>query len=92
MFYRPEEPQYYYYYLEEHPDIYWVHFSCKENHELLQKYGWGKEKIYYVGEHNSYIQLFDAMIQELQFKQPFYEEQLQLLMQQLLLKMGRNQI
>lgn len=92
VFYHPEDIQYYYYLLEEQPDIYWVHFSCKKENEFLEKTGWGKENIYYVGVHSSYVQLFDSMIQELQLKQPFFEEELQFMMQQLLLKMGRNRI
>jgi len=92
VLYHPEEPQFYYYFLEDAPDIYWVHFSSREENELLKKTGFNKENIYFVGAHNSYVQLFDAMIQELQLKQPFFEEQLQFLMQELLLKMGRNQI
>lgn len=92
VLYRPGEEQYYYYHLEEHPDIYWVHFSCRMGVELLGQLGWGERKIYNVGAHNSYIHLFDSIIQELQLKQPFFEEQLKLMLQQLLLKMGRNRI
>lgn len=92
ILYHPEDKQYYYYLLEENPDIYWVHFSCKEDNDFMRKAGWGKENIYYVGVHNSYIQLFDSMILELQLKQPFFEDELKLRIQQLLLKMGRNRI
>lgn len=92
VLYYPSQPQYYYYFLEDQPDIYWVHFSCKEENDFLHKTGWGKDNIKYVGVRNSYAQIFDSMIQELQLKQPYVEEELQLLMQQLLLKMGRNQI
>jgi AraC-like DNA-binding protein len=92
VLYSPEEPQYYYYHLEDTPDIYWVHFSCHRENDFLQKTGFQNNNIYSVGTHISYVQLFDAMIQELQLKQPFFEEQLRFMMQELLLKMGRNQI
>ncbi len=92
VLYHPVDAQYYYYLLEENPDIYWLHFSCKEGNEFLERTGFKKENIYYVGVHNSYVQLFDAIILELQLKQPFFEEQLQFMIQELLLKMGRNQI
>ena len=92
IFYKPGVAQYYYYNLTEHPDIYWVHFSCREDHEFLKNMGWGEEKVYNVGVYNSYIKLFDSIIQELQLKPPHCEEQLKLLMQQLLLQMGRNKI
>lgn len=92
VLYRPIDAQYYYYFLEDHPDIYWVHFSCKEDNLFFEKTGWGSGNIYYVGMHNAYVQLFDAMILELQLKQPYFEEQLQFLIQELMLKMGRNQI
>jgi AraC family transcriptional regulator, arabinose operon regulatory protein len=92
VLYHPIDAQYYYYFPEENPDIYWIHFSCKEGDEFLEKTGFKEENIYYVGVHNSYVQLFDAMIQELQLKRPFFEEQLQFMIQELLLKMARNQI
>lgn len=92
VLYRPGDAQYYYYNLNEHPDIYWVHFSCKENHDFLRNMGWGEGKVFHVGTHNSYIKLFDTIIQELQLKPPYCEEQLKLLIQQLLLQMGRNRI
>lgn len=92
VLYRPGDAQYYYYNLNEHPDIYWVHFSCKENHNFLRNMGWEDEKVFHVGIHNSYVKLFDAIIQELQLKPLYSEEQLKLLIQQLLLQMGRNRI
>jgi len=92
VLYHPGDAQFYYYYLEEHPDIYWVHFSCMEGDEFLSQLGWGADNIYSVGVSNSYVQLFDEIIHELQLKQPYCEKQLQLLMQQLLLEMGRNRI
>lgn len=92
VLYHPEDEQYYYYYLKDNPDIYWVHFSCKKDNEFLNKTGFGKENIYYVGAHNSYVRFFDEIISELQLKKPFFEEELQFLVQELLLKMGRNQI
>ncbi len=92
VFYHPGDPQYYYYNLNEHPDIYWVHFSCKGNNEFFSRMGWGEDKIYNVGVHNSYIELFSEIIQELQLKPPFCEDRLKLLMQQLMLQMGRNRI
>lgn len=92
VLYHPEEEQYYYYLLKDNPDIYWVHFSCKEENEFLRKTGFSMNKIYYVGAHSSYVRIFDRMISELQLKKPFFEEQLQFLIQELLLKMGRNLI
>lgn len=92
VLFHPGDPQFYYYYLKEHPDVYWVHFSCKADNPFLSQTGWGEENIYNVGVHNSYLHLFDGIIQELQLKQPLCEEQLKLMMQQLLLKMGRNRI
>jgi AraC-like DNA-binding protein len=90
VLYQPGDAQYYDYNLKDHPDIYWVHFSCRKDHEFLRNIGWGDEKVYHVGVHNSYIKLFDHIIQELQLKPPHCEEQLKLLIQQLLLQMGRN--
>lgn len=91
VLFSPKQPQYYYYELQDSPDIYWVHFSCKKEKEFLEKTGFLNGIIYFVGIHTSYSKMFDEMITELQVKQPFFEEQLQLKMKELLLKMGRNQ-
>jgi len=91
VLYSPGDTQYYYYHLEDHPDVYWIHFSCMDK-KSLKKLGWGEEKLYHVGVFRSYIQIFDGIIQELQLKQPYCEDQLKLMLQQLLLMMGRNRI
>ncbi len=90
ILYCPEDAQRYEYYLKDHPVIYWVHFSCREKPVILQSSQAGGGRILRVGSHSTYLQLFDTMIHELQIKQPFFEEQLQLLIQQLLNTMRRN--
>lgn len=92
VLYQPKDPQYYYYDLIDQPDVYWVHFSCKEDHTIFKDLGLGDDKVYDVGIHGTYIKLFQSIIQELQLKLPYHEEQLKLYMQQLLLQMGRNRI
>lgn len=92
VLFHPGQPQFYYYYLEDNPDIYWVHFSCKYDVSYLNQMGWSSENVYLDSAHNSYSHLFDAIIRELQLKQPYFEEELKLLMKQLLLRMGRDRI
>lgn len=92
VLFHPGQPQYYYYYLKDNPDIYWVHFSCKYDISYLNQMGWTRENVYLVGAHNNYNHLFDTIIRELQLKQPYFEEELKLLMKQILLRMGRNRI
>ncbi len=90
VLYRPEDAQRYEYFLDDHPEVYWVHFSCSKKPIISDNTGKDKSRILQVGVHSTYLQLFDTMIHELQIKQPYFEEQLQLLMQQLLNVMRRN--
>lgn len=89
VLYHPGEPQYYYYQLEQHPDVYWVHFTCDRNHPLMNHIDFGDGNIFEVGVHNSYALLYDKMIHELQMKDLYFEETASLYLQELLLKMSR---
>lgn len=92
ILYRPKDPQYYYYELKDYPDIYWVHFSCREGNQYLKDLRWENDSVFDVGSHGIYIKLFDSIIEELQLKLPYHEAQLKLYMQQLFVQMERNRI
>ena len=90
VLYRPHEPQYYEYCLSDHGDVYWVHFSCREDNCLLKQLGFDKETVFQTGAHGDYVRLFDRIIQELQMKREYFAESNQLRLQELLLMIGRN--
>lgn len=90
VLYHPGEPQYYEYRIEDKPDVYWIHFACNQSNPLLQQTGFGQDNLYPVGSHNSYILLYDQIIQELQLQEQHFETACMLLLQQLLTKMSRN--
>ena len=71
LLFRPHEPQTYSYYFEEHPEIYWIHFTGNECKEIIQKYNLHN---CYIGEHSLLKTLFQEIIIELQIKKPYFEE------------------
>lgn len=71
ILYRPEVPQFYSYYAEEKPEIYWIHFTGNQCEEILEKYN---IRNCYIGE-NLYLKLlFQDIITELQLKKLQYED------------------
>ena len=37
LLFRPHEPQTYFYYANEHPEIYWIHFTGSDCEKLIEK-------------------------------------------------------
>ena len=91
ILYRPKEPQEYIYYIEEHPEVYWVHFTGTEVDAILQKYDLlSRGPILHTGTSPSYERFFRQMIQELQLCRPYYESTLTLQFQELLISIRRH--
>lgn len=90
VLFHPGESQYYYYHLKDKPDIYWIHFECTKTNPLFEKLAFHEENVFFAGIHNSYLQLFDQIIYELQIKDSFFEEKTALLLQSLLINMSRE--
>ena len=80
LLYKPHENQQYIYYLEDKPEVYWVHFTGKEAEQLLADTGFslegdfGENRIFYTGISSGYQQLFLSMIREVQLPRPYCEE------------------
>jgi AraC family transcriptional regulator, arabinose operon regulatory protein len=68
VLYYPGEKQQYYYYLKDHPDIYWIHFSGLQTIELLSKYELYPHHIFHVNSGEECKRIFDKIIRELQLK------------------------
>ncbi len=90
VLYRPYEPQYYEYRLSDHGDVYWIHFSCREDNGLWKQLGLDRESVFQAGAHGDYVRLFERIIQELQMKKEYFAQSNQLCLQELLLLMGRS--
>lgn len=84
VLYRPGVTQQYGYYLEDHPEVYWIHFTGSDAENLIQENGF-TEPILYTGTDAEYQQLFLKIIWELQIKRPYFRDLLPLLFHQLLL-------
>lgn len=73
--YRPGEPQRYVYYVEDHPEVFWVHFTGYDATNILKFYKLlGDHHVFYTGTLPEYKWLFRRMIKELQLCRPYYEE------------------
>lgn len=90
MLYRPGETQYYEYLLQDQPNIYWVHFSAEHEENFFSLLNWAPGEMKFVGEDRIYIQIFESMIRLLQGQDLFYVEELQVMLKQLLIRMGRQ--
>ena len=91
VLYCPKQPQEYIYYIDEHPEVYWVHFTGTQVDNLLQKYSLlSHGQILCTGTSPSYERYFRQMIQELQLCRPHYENALILQFEELLISISRH--
>lgn len=91
VLYRPGQPQYYHYLLEDKPDVYWLHFTGKKAAALLESMricSTAPQQIH--GFSRRYAELFDQIIRELQLQEESHLPISSLMGQQLLLLLGRG--
>ena len=73
VLYRPQEERRYIYYLEDHPEVFWVYFSGSEAAAVLQAHEIPLDgHVFYSGIMPEYKNTFRRMIQELQLCQYAY--------------------
>ncbi len=89
VIYHPHDFQQYTYYLEDKPEIYWLHFTGKEAASLIKEVGFSKDPILYTGISAKYQDLFLSIIKELQLPRPCFEELSSLYIKQLFLTLKR---
>ena len=90
VIYYPDEPQFYYYRLEEQPEVYWIHFTGYQCEELLKKYNlWGNSTLY-IGVDTTVVSFFNNAIQEIQLQQQDFMAMNALIVQQLCLLLNRK--
>ena len=91
VLYRPHEPQKYIYYVEEHPEVFWVHFTGGDVKNILDYYNFpSTENVIKTGNSPEFKRIFTEMIQELQLCRPKYEEVLTSLLNHLFILVSRN--
>ena len=91
VLYHPDQPQDYYYLLQDQPSVFWIHFTGTEVPELLRHLGLTPDKpILSTGVIPEYKRLFRQIIQELQLAKPMYEDVLVAQTRQLLALAARN--
>ncbi|MFU0826431.1 MAG: AraC-type DNA-binding domain-containing protein [Lachnoclostridium sp.] len=90
VLYYPGEPQHYTYFLKNHPDIYWIHFSGKQTEEILNKYGLSPHHIFHISSGEECKRLFDKIIRELQLKRKNFFSLTCLYFEELLLLLSRQ--
>ena len=56
VLYRPGESQRYHYYLEENPEVCWIHFSGYEARGLLDHIGFSDTHVVFCGASSSYME------------------------------------
>lgn len=90
ILFRPKEPQVYYYYAEEKPEVYWVHFTGSKVEEYLKHYELRKEEnVFFTGVSSDYPWIYNQIIRELQLKRVNYEEMLRILLRHILITINR---
>lgn len=87
--YEPHMPQQYAYYLEDRPEVYWLHFTGKDAAGLLEEAGFTNSQVLYTGISSKYQELFLSIIRELQLPRPCSDELSALSIRQLLLLLKR---
>lgn len=89
IIYYPGEPQFYYYRLEEQPEVYWIHFTGYQAEALLRQYNLWGESVLYIGVDSALISLFNSVIHETQLLENDFCEMNVLMLQQLCLLLNR---
>lgn len=92
VLYKPEEIQKYIYYLEDNPEVFWIHFTGNDVKNILAYHGISlDEHVFYCGVLPDYKALFRKIIQELQLCRYGYEDYIASLFNDILLLVDRQQ-
>ncbi len=90
ILYYPGETQHYRYYLKDHPDVYWVHFSGLQTDGLLKKYNLYPHHIFHVNTAEECKRIFDKIIRELQLKRSNFFNLANIYLEELILLLSRQ--
>lgn len=90
MLYRPGISQYYIYYLEDKPEVCWIHFTGTKAESLTDRAGFPKNGMLSTGVSSEYHALFSHIIQELQVPRACMEDFIALDLQQIFFQIIRD--
>ena len=91
VLYRPHESQKYIYHAQDHPEIFWVHFTGYDVTNILDFYGFPQDShVIKTGNSPEFKRIFLEMIQELQFCRAKYEDVLTSLLNHLFILISRS--
>ena len=92
VLYQPKEIQKYVYYVEDHPEVFWIHFTGYDVKNVLNYHGIPLDKhVFYSGTLPDYKMLFRKIIRELQQCEYGYEDYIASLFNIILLLVSRQQ-
>ena len=92
VLYKPGEIQKYVYYQEDHPEVFWVHFTGNDVKNILTYHGISlNDHVFYSGILPEYKVLFRKIIQELQFCKFGFEDYTASMLNDILLLVSRQQ-
>ena len=90
VLFRPTEPQVYYYYASEKPEIYWIHFTGSDVENLLAQHQLPKEEhVFFTGISPDYPWIYNQIIRELQLQRVNYEDMIRLFLNHIFLTINR---
>lgn len=90
ILYFPGDYQSYTYYIQDSPDIYWIHFTGSKAIDILTQAGFPKTGIYNLGTRNEYPLLFNKIIKEMQIQKTKFLELSTLYLSELITLMSRH--
>lgn len=91
VLYQPREVQKYIYYAEDHPEVFWVHFTGYDVKNILQYHQIPQEEhVFYTGTMPEYRMLFQRIIRELQLCQLGYEDYIASMLNSIFLLVNRQ--
>ncbi len=92
VLYQPKEVQKYVYYVEDHPEVFWIHFTGHDVKNILEYHGISLDQhVFYSGTLPEYKMLFRKIIRELQQCEDGYEDYIASLFNNILLLVSRQQ-
>ncbi len=89
VLYPPHTPQQYAYYLNDKPEVYWLHFTGSEAASLTREAGFTENQVLYTGISSKYQELFLSVIREVQLTRTSFEELSALYLKQLFILLKR---
>ncbi|MFD0670868.1 helix-turn-helix domain-containing protein [Cohnella sp. GCM10027633] len=90
ILYKPDEHQNYFYRAFDKAELYWIHFTGDRAEALLDELRLSGNRVFQVGIHSEYMEIFENIIHELQVQKPYFQQKCNSYLLQLLSSFSRN--